>query len=184
MEPTPNNTSSKIVSALVIGIIIGFIAGTFWQERRLSAPVSDNMATTEEEETAMVEEVSLSGDTETTASDQTAAVVSAISVESSSVVLAEIAASDQIAGDSAIVSILNISEPVWIAVRDNVDGKLGNILGAHKAFTAGDAEVNLLRPTVAGASYRVVMYKDIGDASFNYKEDVLLEKGQVVFSAI
>lgn len=186
MEPNQNNTSSKIVVALIIGLIVGFIIGAFWQDRRLSPVIEDDSMVLEEgngADASLTDDVSSTvtkGTTGDTASDAT---IKAVPGVTSPAILAEISVKNQVSGDTVEVSVLNISEPIWIAVRDDVEGSLGNILGAHKAFTAGDATVNLLRPTVVGATYHVVMYKDVGDASFNHKEDVLLEKGQVVFKA-
>ncbi|PIQ68614.1 MAG: hypothetical protein COV91_03165 [Candidatus Taylorbacteria bacterium CG11_big_fil_rev_8_21_14_0_20_46_11] len=186
MEPNQSNASSKIVAALIIGLIVGFITGAFWQDRRLSPTVEDDSMALEEgsgDDASLTDDVSSAVIKGTTGDTSSAAIIEAVPGVTSPAILAEISAENQVSGDTVEVSILNISEPIWIAVRDDVDGSLGNILGAHKAFTAGDATVNLLRPTVVGTTYHVVMYKDVGDASFNHKEDVLLEKGQVVFKA-
>lgn len=194
MEPTSSNASAKIISALIIGLIVGFIAGAFWQARRLSAPASDTTAavvevTTEgKKETPIkpLEAIKTEVKTEAKAVTPSTVPVTAVKttvIPASSATSAELSVADQTAGSVTLVSVKNVTEPVWIAIRDVKDGKLGNILGAHKSFTAEDAEINLLRPTVAGGTYKAVIYKDVGDASFNYKEDVLLEAGQVEFKA-
>ena len=91
---------------------------------------------------------------------------------------------DQPAGDTVTVTGVSVSEPVWVAVRDFKNGTIGNILGAQKVF-AGDTAttITLLRPTLAGATYKAVAYKDVGSSAFNYKEDILIEGVEATFKA-
>lgn len=187
MEPNGSNVSAKVISALIIGLIVGFVAGAFWQERRLSTPASDDVAAVEETKSAekgtttpKTSEVAKEKDTKTDVKSQAAAVVKSVV---SSDGAAEVTAADQSAGSKVSVSVTNVSEPIWIAVREEKDGALGNILGAGKVFADGDATITLLRSTTAGGTYRVVMYKDVGDTGFNHKEDVLVEEGQITFKA-
>ena len=57
-------------------------------------------------------------------------------------------------------------------------------MGAQKVLV-GDGQkvvVELLRPTVSGGAYKVVLHKDVGDPAFNYREDTLVEGVEVKFS--
>jgi len=79
---------------------------------------------------------------------------------------------DQPAGMDVKVSSLSLSETGWVGIRDG-DGR---ILGAGR-FDAGSFEnvaVPLLRATVAGESYQVLLYVDDGDREFDLHKDILI----------
>jgi hypothetical protein len=62
---------------------------------------------------------------------------------------------------------------------------MGNILGAKKVGAGAheNVVVELLRPTVVGSKYYVVLFRDNGDGAFNHKTDTLIESdGSVVVS--
>ena len=44
-----SGAGGKIATALIIGLIVGFVAGVFWQNRRIS-PITDDTDKTEESE--------------------------------------------------------------------------------------------------------------------------------------
>ena len=46
MEPTTDNTSGKIIAALIIGLLVGFAAGVFWQARRSAGVISEQASAT------------------------------------------------------------------------------------------------------------------------------------------
>lgn len=92
--------------------------------------------------------------------------------------------SDQPAGKSVFVKKSKLSALGWIAVHENINGELGNVLGA-RAFTTGDhfdLTVPLLRGTTAGQIYHVGIYKENGDGKFDRKTDTLLrsEDGEMI----
>jgi len=174
MEPTTTSSASaKVISALIIGLIVGFAAGVFWQDRR-SADRGDTSAQ------AKVETKSETGKevppvaTGTTSGAET-------SVPSENGLMVE----DQAAGGSVEIASLDTKEVIWVAVREDKDGALGNILGAQKIFVGEGQKVTveLLRPTVSGNTYRVVLYRDIGTPAFNHKEDVMIEGVEGMFVA-
>jgi hypothetical protein len=79
---------------------------------------------------------------------------------------------DQPAGTEVKVKSLKLSETGWAGVRD-ADGR---VLGAGR-FDAGNFEnvvVPLLRGTVAGSSYQVLLYADDGDREFDLHKDTLI----------
>lgn len=79
---------------------------------------------------------------------------------------------DQPAGQSVVISGLNIARPTWVAVYVSREGKPGNALGA-RLFFAGDKQgkVGLLRNTVRGQSYFVGLSVDNGDGTFSLSKD-------------
>lgn len=97
----------------------------------------------------------------------------------------EITVEDQPAGDSVRVSEAKLSRNSWIAVRDSM-----RIYGAARVNppagggTIGDISIPLLRNTVSGATYSVVVYADDGDNMFDFKKDALVEGLDDSFSAL
>lgn len=92
---------------------------------------------------------------------------------------------DQSAGTS--VSLGDIDYPTtggWIVVHDDVNGSLGNALGAARFDTAvglNPQTVSLLRATTAGNDYHVVFYSENGDRMFDIREDaVLMQDGEML----
>jgi len=74
----------------------------------------------------------------------------------------------------------------WIAVRDSNGRTLG--AGRFEAGTHSNVEVPLLRTTLTGQSYQVLIYVDDGDRVFDLHSDILVTRsdGSVagdVFSA-
>lgn len=183
MQPENNSAGAKIVTALIIGLIIGFGAGAFWQERRLS---NDAL----QDETAFSNK-----DAESVAASKESATKQMAAVEASETKgegerptpsgNAAILVEDQAAGDFVTVGQVVTDAPVWVAVREERNNGLGNILGVTKiaAGTHAPVLIELLRPTVAGQRYFTVLHRDVGDAAFNYREDVLIEGVQGGFTA-
>lgn len=184
MEPASENVSGKIVTALIIGLLVGFAAGAFWQARRLSSPVSQSTAAVGGvEEKQGQSKADITGQP-VNSTKNTPDVTLVETPKDTSSVSAKVTVSDQTAGNSVQVLVGGVTEPVWVAVREVTNGKLGNILGAQKVFIGqSTADVELLRSTVAGNVYRVVVYKDVGTPAFNYREDILVEGAEGTFTA-
>ncbi|MBI4086672.1 hypothetical protein HY416_01670 [Candidatus Kaiserbacteria bacterium] len=71
------------------------------------------------------------------------------------------------------------SEEGWIVVHDDIDGELGWALGAARYHTGVGLlpkEVDLLRATEKGKTYRVVFYTQEGGLEFDLKIDTPMEK--------
>lgn len=86
---------------------------------------------------------------------------------------------NQPAGSRVLVSKVSLGERSWLAVRDDQNGAPGWILGA-KRLEPGDhdeAVIELLRPTVAGRSYFIFIYRDDGDMAFDHTKDILTTRG-------
>jgi len=83
---------------------------------------------------------------------------------------------DQDAGDAVFVKSVTIPENGWIVIHEVVDGHVSNALGAAR-FDAGahtNASVPLLRSTIAGGTYVVVLYADNGNRTFELNADLPL----------
>jgi hypothetical protein len=97
----------------------------------------------------------------------------------------EVHADDQPAGDRVIVSNAKISRSSWLAVRDDT-----RIYGARRVDPVGDGqsfndvEIPLLRNTESGTTYRVVVYVDDGDKTFDFKKDALVDGLDDTFTAV
>ncbi len=185
MEPTTNSASGKIITALIIGLLVGFAMGVFWQSRRSgTADIKNDLMASVKESTESAKTSSSTPEKKATVSIPDVpkkATETAFETGAG----AGVTVKDQEAGSKVVIDSVEAKETLWVAVREEKDGKLGNILGARKAF-AGKGEnvsVELLRPTVSGGTYRVVVYRDVGASDFNYKEDVLVEGVGAIFKA-
>ena len=103
-----------------------------------------------------------------------------------------VSVSDQVAGDSVSITSVTVPPPgVWVSVRDLNGDSLGNVLGAVRVHgPVSNVVVPLLRPTVAGRTYAVQLYRDDGDSQFDHNVDsvyVDFDTGQpvtVLFKAL
>mgnify|MGYP001555585875 CR=1 FL=1 len=84
-----------------------------------------------------------------------------------------LAVHDQSSGSTVFVDAVEVPAPgVWVAVQELRDGSLGNILGAARVTApAAHVTVSLLRATVPGTAYAVVLYRDNGDKEFDAATD-------------
>ncbi|OGY59320.1 MAG: hypothetical protein A3I31_02275 [Candidatus Colwellbacteria bacterium RIFCSPLOWO2_02_FULL_44_20b] len=75
-----------------------------------------------------------------------------------------IVVNDQPAGNKIVVASVTLEEDSWIAIQEDRDGSLGNILGA-RLFAAGTnaGEVRLMRSTAVGGMYYAVIRPDDGN---------------------
>lgn len=94
---------------------------------------------------------------------------------------------DQPAGSFVIVESVAVPQMGWVAVRDSS----GRVLGAARveAGTHSAVQVELLRNTVAGEMYQVLVYVDDGDRSFDLHKDTLVMNADgavsgAIFSAL
>lgn len=140
------------VIALIVGFLLGWIANGGDSEPKATTGEADKTVEVEETGTTTPSE------TETTTEEVSGGDVTVESQAAGKVVtIAEVAAD----GDT------------WIAVRDDVNGKPGNILGAKRVSTGTHTAVSipLLRATESGKSYIIVLFTDNGDKKFDHKTD-------------
>lgn len=87
-----------------------------------------------------------------------------------------VSVSGQPAGMNVSVKKVLLSRDGWVAVREYVEGELGNNLGAFllPAGVSDNVTVNLLRGTKSGNKYAVVLYHDNEDHIFSPRVDTLV----------
>ncbi len=185
MEQTPSNPTAKIVIALVIGFIVGFALGAFWQSRRAASYDSEGLAGKEEKNAAAVAVVAPVVPEKPQTAEIPKVKVGATPVLEKVVSPFLVFVENQSAGTIVEVTRVKGDSPVWVAVRELKGGVPGNILGARRVAAGENSAVSveLLRPTAQGGSYVVVLYSDNGDSAFNYREDTLISGVQGAFVA-
>jgi len=165
-----NYTRGNLIIAFLIGAIIG--AGVYYLIDTSEALNFTKKRDIDTEKEVVIEKKDDS-DTNVIVIDKK------VSSESSIVV------KDQIAGLRVVIDSITLEGSGWVAVHEDVDGELGNILGAQR-FDAGTYKglVDLLRNTVEGGVYHAVLYSDDGDKVFDHKKDFLLtdENGNTIES--
>ncbi len=164
--------NSFVIGTLVLGLVVGFTSGAFWAGRRgASLAASD--------QTNQLADVTATPDQSTPATGDTSASPTAVPASSpidNSAVAVEVA--NQPAGSTVGLQSVTLAKLGWVAIRDNQNGKIGNILGAKRlpAGTTKEVKVELLRPTAAKSGYAVTAYVDDGDLLFNSLKDTKIEK--------
>ena len=161
----------------VVGLIIGLVGGWFIGHRTAGTSGSYSSST------AMLVDYkngSVVAQGQNSASAGALSVNSAPSEESNSAILVM----DQGAGSVATVASVETDVPVWVVIREDKNGVVGNILGATRvdAGASNNIVITLLRSTVAGQTYRVVLFKDDGDKKFDHAIDIPLTSGGVLIS--
>jgi len=165
-----NNLSGVVILSLVIGLIVGFALGVLWQN---SAQQTDDS-----KDTVQLGDVSIDETVEAVVEEQKQTFKTTVSGSGS------IAVDDQGAGSSVVVARIEMNQIGWVAIREDVNGQLGNILGAV-LVTEGvheNIQVPLLRDTQKEKTYRAVLFGDNGDKLFNHTVDSMLEMNGTVIS--
>ena len=82
-----------------------------------------------------------------------------------------VTASNQPAGASVSIASMTLTRKSWLTVV----AANGTILGAGLfPATATEGAIPLERDTVAGQTYKIVIYVDNGDKVFNFHKDLLV----------
>jgi hypothetical protein len=156
---TITNKTKVLAGGAVIGLGIGLFTGYFiWSENDGRAKISKNA---EEIAKNVREEVERNQ----------ATVLASLQNMSDYIDVA-----NQSAGKGVAIEKAKLSSLGWVAVHENINGELGNVLGA-RAYTTGEHTslfVPLLRGTTAGQIYHVGIYKENGDGKFDRKIDTLI----------
>jgi cytoskeletal protein RodZ len=87
--------------------------------------------------------------------------------------------SNQPAGNMAKIDNVALTFDGWVVVQEQVTGTAGWILGAQRfdKGTYAGGQVELLRATKAGLTYKVMLYTDDGDKMFDMKKDTVAMDG-------
>lgn len=159
-------TTTSIV-AVVVGLIVGLALGYWWG----SAAAEDDHDDVMIEDDAAMDDDSMMEDDD----DSSDSMTGGISETGGSV-----SVSDQAAGALVELDRLTLSGATWVAVRDE-----RGIMGAQwlPVGTYTDATVTLLRPTVAGETYFIVLYADNGDKQFSSSADTVVVANAASFKA-
>ena len=86
---------------------------------------------------------------------------------------------DQKPGSLVAVQSFTLGMDGWVVIHDDVGGKPGHILGAHR-FNAGTytgRDVELLQKTEEGRVYYAMLHADDGDKQFDYRVDLPVQDG-------
>src|SRR3989338_1130672 len=164
-----NDTSNRIIAAILIAL--AFIVGWWLIARNASTGnISDLVG-------GVADDVTEEGTPASSFAVNPSSVLGPLSDEVPTIAGSKesIDVVDQGAGMSVKVKAATFVQMGWIAVRD-VDGRT---LGAGR-FEPGvhvDVEVPLLRATVPGERYQVLIYVDDGDKQFDLHQDILVMRG-------
>lgn len=165
---TNGSSAGKYVGMVVVGILAGVIVAWGWNAMRSSSSDTTSNATSTTKTTGVAKNDSKS-----------------LGIDTSSVALGSdpglTLMSPQPAGNSVAITKAIVSEPTWVVVYEDQNGKPGNALGAALFFPEKQGgTVELLRPTIAGKNYLAVKAVDNGDRKFSLKDDQpLSENGEV-----
>ncbi len=171
--------SQKTVVAFVAGLLIGgLLVWVFSASPDKPTPTTSSEETPEGEMTNTEEAPEVNETEETPTSS--APVVQEVTGDFS------FSVADQSAGTSVSLGD-RTSYPTnegWIVVHEDVNGSLGNALGAARFNTAAGLapqSVSLLRGTTAGKNYQVVFYSENGDRMFDIREDaIMMRDGKMI----
>lgn len=175
MEETSSNRERlKAVVLLLIGFIIGFATHAFTTADPVPSDVIHTSTSTPTSEVSTSTQATSSEDVSDKESQDKEVNASANNVEIDGYSLS---VKDQSAGNVVHVSQVTLKENSWIAIREDSNGGMGNILGAAW-YPEGrhTASVSLLRATEPDKIYYAVIYTDDGDKKFDFNKDKLVVK--------
>ncbi|MEX0672557.1 MAG: hypothetical protein WDZ82_00965 [Candidatus Paceibacterota bacterium] len=171
------------VVMLLIGFLIGVLITAGWYQG--NDGTSNDIDTTDDTEQVMEDDTDdTSGEEDNDLPDRSSLNNNSSSNTSGSEDVS-VSANDQSAGNEVVVSNVEVDRTTWVAVREGVNGSMGNVLGAKRVEQGShsDLTIRLLRGTEAGGTYFVTLYEDNGDGEFSHISDSLVEvDGSTVFS--
>jgi len=150
----------KVFLATLLALLVGFGGGWYWFGGSKEEPLS-------EEEAFFEEEVGNRNE------DAGASFLPPASLPGASIKNA-VSAGDQPAGNVVGFATATLEEGSWVVVHEDMGGQPGKILGARR-FAAGThvgGIVELLRPTIKGGGYYVMLHQDNGDKQFDHVTDL------------
>ena len=152
-----------IAAGIVLGVFVAWGAGA-WQSGKSAVVASNSMVKTTNDTSGAP------------AMDTSTATMAAEGSDPSLLI-----SGPQVPGTSVIIDKAIVSEPTWVVIYEDQNGKPGNALGAALFFPEKQAgTVELLRATVSGKNYLAVKQVDNGDHKFSLKDDIFLSEGGVV----
>lgn len=187
-----NNTWNSMTAGVLIGgLIIGFLVGWFWHKSvvtDLGASEGTQFATSTGQFPTTTPDIT--GGTNNGQNSQQAAVIGSTAsgkyygspdktVDGSG----SVSVNNQKAGTVVTLESVTLDTDGWVAIRDDQNGLMGNILGAQLLAkgTHNNVKINLLRATTAGKTYHAVVYREDGKKGFAKAGDmVVMSNGTAV----
>lgn len=80
----------------------------------------------------------------------------------------------QPSGSQVIVQNVALEVPGWLVIHEVTDGLIGNALGAARrdAGSHDNVSIDLLRETMPGQTYALILYRDNGNKTFEIHGDM------------
>lgn len=158
---------TKVIGALIVGVIIGLVVAYLW----LGSDVSVRQSESGEESSV-----------DTTSLDNKRTDTSVVLAPETN---ATFGVNMQLAGDSVQIEDVVMPEDGWVVVHEVVDGIVANALGATR-LDPGEYEIviiELLRPSVPESTYVVTLYSDNDNKVFEINADTPLidSSGNAIF---
>jgi zinc transporter ZupT len=161
-EARKASPTARMWTVFIIGILIGFGGYYLWDNRS----ANDNGGK------------HLGGNTEEQLEGEEGADDTATSTKPSinDILAVSATVGEQPEGLHVFLNSVSTDRTVWIAVQEDNDGELGNILGAALVGEGSHDGlwVELLRNTEAGYIYYITAYAENGDGVFDHETDTLL----------
>jgi hypothetical protein len=170
-----NKTTTNWIIAGLVALVV--IIGGGWliaRERSGSMAGTQTASTTASVETATVSKDSTGTSKTNTKASQAASAAAAAPDMTASASGETVSVSDQAAGSKVMVADVSVVRPTWVAVRDTRKWYPGAVLVSGNKT---NVEIPLLRPTVAGETYEVVLFVDNGDGKFSIHNGDMLVAG-------
>jgi hypothetical protein len=181
-EPVKENEEMSkgiIIVVVALGLCFGFYIGTPKGEKK---PLAQNDAISTTTQTVSEKTTAVPAKKEeekTTPKTISAPITNPTKTEK------VITVSSQSAGKTVTIKSVTLSKDGWVAIRENVGGEMGSVLGAAwlPKGTATNVSVELLRNTISGKTYFVTLFTDNGDKKFSSKIDTLVPGISETFTA-
>jgi len=172
----------KKVGTFIAGFVVGTVAIYAWGQIFNKDADMEALVTGHD-----VAEISITDtDISTESDDGNTALGTEIAASDNEISSEAIAVVGQAAGSTVTVGSVNLDAGEnggWVVIHEIKNGVMANALGAVRKDSGvhSDIEVKLLRATVAGGTYAVVLYSDNGDRQFSMATDAPLKNTQGEF---
>jgi hypothetical protein len=157
MKPETGNQNMKLVGAFLIGVLVGGFSLWMW------TATQDAFSNRDTEKKIVTEDV---------VTEDKTIIVQELDTEEAQLYNDSIIVRNQASGLIVVVEKAILEEDGWVVIHEGTVSHIGNALGAIR-FDKGEfsGEVELLRATEVGVTYRAVLYRDNGDREFSLDTD-------------
>jgi hypothetical protein len=154
-----DNMYWKLIIAFIVGLLIGVGSTWLYFDRNIEGTENndtDNVAFSGDSFDGVVLDRNISSDP--------------VSSEDNQIIVEE-----QFPGDMVNLESVSLSVSGWVAIYEDKEGSLGNVLGAQ-LFDPGEhaGTVILLRSTAENSLYYAIVHQDDGDREFSLESDPIL----------